>query len=233
MAGNNHERGSTARERGRVPTTPPAIGILALQGDYAAHAAAVTRLGATPRLVRTPADLTVVAGLILPGGESTTMLRLLEREGLEDQVRDFTATRPTFGTCAGLILLARGVTDPNQRSFGVLDIDVARNAYGRQVDSFMGEVEITSVAPGDPIEGVFIRAPRIARIGPQVTVLGRLVATGEPVLVAQGHLLGATFHPELTADPRVHRLFLACVAGGAEPWYGPRATPPSMEVRAS
>jgi pyridoxal 5'-phosphate synthase pdxT subunit len=209
----------------------PVIGILALQGDYAAHAAAIARLGATPRLVRTPADLAVVAGLILPGGESTTMLRLLEREGLEGAVRDFTATRPTFGTCAGVILLARGVTDPEQRSFGVLDVDVARNAYGRQVDSFVGE--ITSAALGDPIEGVFIRAPRIARIGPRVTVLGRLAATGEPVLVAEGHLLGATFHPELTADPRVHRLFLACVAGGAEPWYGPRATPPSMEVRAS
>jgi pyridoxal 5'-phosphate synthase pdxT subunit len=211
----------------------PVIGILALQGDYAAHAAAIARLGATPRLVRTAADLAVIAGLILPGGESTTMLRLLERAGLEDAVRDFTATRPTFGTCAGVILLARDVTEPQQRSFGVLDVDVARNGYGRQVDSFVGEVEITSPPIGAKIEGVFIRAPRIGRVGPGVTVLGQLAATGEPVLVAQGHLLGATFHPELTADPRVHRLFLACVAGGAEPWYGPRATPPSMEVRAS
>ena len=209
------------------------IGILALQGDYAAHAAAIERLGATPRLVRTPADLAAVAGLILPGGESTTMLRLLERAGLEDAVRDFTQHHPTFGTCAGVILLARGVTDPEQRSFGVLDIDVARNAFGRQVDSFTGDVEITSPELGASLEGVFIRAPRITRIGPGVTVLGRLATTGEPVLVAQGHLLGATFHPELTADPRVHRLFLARVAAPGEAWYGPRTTPPSMEVRAS
>jgi len=212
-------------------STNPVIGILALQGDYAAHAAAIERLGASPRLVRTPADLAAVAGLILPGGESTTMLRLLEREGLEDAVREFTARYPTFGTCAGVILLACGVTDPKQRSFGVLDVDVTRNAYGRQLDSFVGEIASAELGPG--IEGVFIRAPRISRVGPQVTVLGRLAATGEPVLVAQGHLLGATFHPELTADPRVHRLFLTRVAGQLPSWYGPRATPPSTEVRAS
>jgi len=216
--------------------TPPVIGILALQGDYAAHAGAMARLGAIPRLVRTLADLDEIAGLILPGGESTTMLRLLERAGLEDAVRDFTARYPTFGTCAGVILLARGVTEPAQRSFGVLDVDVARNAYGRQVDSFIGEIAIVSpeleAEPADPIEGVFIRAPRMGRIGPGVTVLGRLAATGEPVLVAQGHLLGGTFHPELTADQRVHRHFLARVAASAPAWYGSRATPPSTEVRA-
>jgi 5'-phosphate synthase pdxT subunit len=207
------------------------IGILALQGDFDAHAQVLARLGATPRLVRAPGDLPGLAGLILPGGESTTMLRLLEPDGFEAAVREFTAHRPTFGTCAGLILLARGVTDPVQRSFGVLDVDVARNAYGRQLDSFVGDV--ASAVLGGTIPGVFIRAPRILRTGPGVTVLGRVAATGEPVLVCAGHLLGATFHPELTADPRVHRLFLDHVAGLAPAWYGPGATPPLEEVRAS
>jgi pyridoxal 5'-phosphate synthase pdxT subunit len=210
------------------------IGILALQGDFAAHAAALERLGATPRLVRSHEDLVDLAGLILPGGESTTMLRLLEREGLEGAVQHFATTRPTFGTCAGLILLARGVSDPVQRSFGLLDVDVARNAYGRQLESFVGDVAIE--LGGGPIAGVFIRAPRIRRVGPGVEILGRLAAGGEPVLVRAGHLLGATFHPELTDDPRVHQYFLERVAGLAplsRPWYGFPAIPPSEEVRAS
>jgi 5'-phosphate synthase pdxT subunit len=189
------------------------IGVLALQGDFAAHAAALERLGAPVRLVRTPADLAGLDGLVIPGGESTTMLKLLAERGLEAALRAFVAAKPTFGTCAGLILLARGVSDPAQASFGVLDVDVARNAYGRQIDSFVGDVDLDPALdrdrdPSPPIQGVFIRAPRIRRIGPGVRVLGRLTDTGEPVLVAEGELLAATFHPELTSDSRVHRHFL-------------------------
>jgi pyridoxal 5'-phosphate synthase pdxT subunit len=206
------------------------IGILALQGDFAAHAAAFERLGAPTRLVRAPADLLELDGLVIPGGESTTMLKLLATHGLDAALRAFVAEKPTFGTCAGLILLARTVTDPAQASFGVMDVDVARNAYGRQIDSFVGDVDIdldldldrnrdhdhdrgANGHPMPPIQGVFIRAPRIRRVGPGVRVLGRLAETGEPVLVAEGHLLGATFHPELTTDSRVHRHFLDRLSG--------------------
>jgi 5'-phosphate synthase pdxT subunit len=200
-------------------TAAPLIGVLALQGDYAAHLAVLERLGARTRLVRTardlagdldPAgDLEPLDGLIMPGGESTTMLQLLERDGLEAAIAAFVAERPTFGTCAGVILLARDVTGPEQRSLGVLDVGVARNAYGRQLESFIGAVEAPAL--GGKIEGVFIRAPRLVRVGPPVTILGRLGE--EPVLVEQGHLLGATFHPELTGDARIHRYFLERLAG--------------------
>lgn len=205
---------------------PPLIGILALQGDYAAHAQMLERLGVRARLVRGAADLDGIQGLVLPGGESTTMLRLLERNGIRPGLAAFAAARPTFGTCAGLILLAREVTNPEQESLRLLDVRVARNAYGRQIDSFVGAV--IADALGGPVEGVFIRAPRITDLGPGVAVLGRLAAGdpaasghpaasgepgGEPVLIRQGHLLGATFHPELTADPRVHRYFLDEVIG--------------------
>ena len=221
------------------------IGILALQGDFAAHAAAFERLGTPTRLVRTPADLDELDGLVIPGGESTTMLKLLAAHGLDAACRAFVAEKPTFGTCAGLILLARRVTDPAQTSFGVLDVDVARNAYGRQIDSFVGDVALDldrdldrdrhDMGNGNGngeavpllIQGVFIRAPRIRRVGAGVRVLGRLAETGEPVLVAEGHLLGATFHPELTPDSRVHRHFLDRLSGS-----GRHATlRPPTEVR--
>lgn len=189
----------------------PLIGVLALQGDFAAHAAALARLGARMRLVRAPADLEGLAGLVMPGGESTAMLRLMEGNGLEPALRAFAAAHPTFGTCAGVILLAREVLAPAQPSLGLLDVAVERNGYGRQLESFVGSVEAPAL--GGPVEGVFIRAPRIRRAGPGVTVLGRLA--GEPVLVEQGHLLAATFHPELTGDARVHRHFLGWVAAAA------------------
>lgn len=196
----------------------PVVGILALQGDYAAHAKVLEQLDARTHLVRGAADLEGLAGLVIPGGESTTMLLLLERNGLRSELAAFAATRPTFGTCAGLILLAREVTNPDQDSLRVLDVSVARNAYGRQIDSFVGAVRAEAL--GGTVEGVFIRAPRITRLGPGVDVLGRLATGGraavgqaavgdrEPVLVRQGRILGATFHPELTADLRIHRFFL-------------------------
>ena len=183
------------------------IGVLALQGAYDVHAGMVQRLGATPILVRRPEQLTDLDGLILPGGESTTFLKHLERDGFFEALAVFVQNRPTFGTCAGCILLAKEVNNPPQRSFGVLDVAVERNAYGRQIDSTI--VSAATTLPGGPLEAVFIRAPRIERVGLQVEVLARRDDT--PVLVAQQHLLAATFHPELSTDDRVHRYFLDLV----------------------
>ena len=182
----------------------PRIGVLAIQGDYAAHAEALTEAGAEPVEVRNPEELETLDGLILPGGESTTMLKFLERRNFFDALKEYAAKRPVFGTCAGAILLAREVRHPHQRSLGVLDAIVERNAYGRQVDSTI--LTEPSSLPGDPLEMVFIRAPRIAQTGPSVEVLAR--REGSPVLVRQGKIMAATFHPELSADRRVHRLFV-------------------------
>jgi 5'-phosphate synthase pdxT subunit len=184
---------------------PTPVGVLALQGDYEAHARALAEIGAAPRLVRNAAELQGLAGLVIPGGESTALLRLLAREGLFQSVRDFATRRPTFGTCAGCILLAREVLPLSQASFAVLDITVERNAYGRQLESNVAVEE--SVLPGPKLEMVFIRAPRIVRTGPRVEVLAS--HAGSPALVREGSVLAATFHPELSADRRVHRLFLA------------------------
>ena len=180
------------------------IGVLALQGAYEAHAKALTALGATPKLIRLPEDLTNLDGLIMPGGESTTMLKFLERNDFFSTLQTFVQTTPTFGTCAGAILLAKDVTHPAQKSLAVLDITVERNAYGRQNDSVI--LTAPTSIPGAPLEMVFIRAPRITRTGPAVETLA--TRDGAPVLVREGHLLAATFHPELSADPRVHQLFL-------------------------
>ena len=189
--------------------TPPSltIGVLALQGAYEAHAQTLRVLGATPKLIRTPEDLEGVAGLIMPGGESTTMLKFLERNGFFEVLQNFVRTTPTFGTCAGAILLASHVEHPAQKSLGALDITVERNAYGRQIDSTILKAE--TVLPGGPLEMVFIRAPRITRIGPGVETLAS--REGFPVLVRSGHLLAATFHPELSDDTRIHKLFLDLV----------------------
>ena len=185
----------------------PTIGVLALQGAYDIHAKRLAELGATPRLVRTPAELDGLDGLVIPGGESTTFLKHLERAGFYEVLNEFVRTKPTFGTCAGCILLAKDVENPPQRSFGVLDIAVERNAYGRQNDSAILNAE--TKLPGGPMEMVFIRAPRISRIGEGIEVLAR--RGDDPALVRKGSLLAATFHPELSNDTRVHQLFLDMV----------------------
>jgi 5'-phosphate synthase pdxT subunit len=185
----------------------PRIGVLALQGDYAAHAEALVEAGAIPVEVRTREQLDGLDGLIIPGGESTTMLKFLEQRGLFDDLKNFCSARPVFGTCAGAILLAREVRNPEQKSLGLLDAVVERNAYGRQIDSSI--VFADSKLPGEKLEMVFIRAPRIIETGPEVEVLAS--RDGMPTLVRQGHLMAATFHPELTPDRRVHQAFVDLV----------------------
>ena len=181
------------------------FGVLALQGDWEAHGAILGELGCTVRCVRTQRDLDEVAALVLPGGESSAMLRLMEREGLVDALkRRMRAGMPVLATCAGVILLAETV-QPAQPSLGLLSMDVERNAYGRQVHSTVAEVDLEpELGRPSRMEGVFIRAPRITRVGGEVEVLGRW--QDDPVLVRQGKLLAATFHPELTTDRRVHAL---------------------------
>jgi 5'-phosphate synthase pdxT subunit len=186
----------------------PAIGVLAIQGDYAAHAEALVEAGAEPCEVRKPEQLAGLDGLILPGGESTTILKFLKHHFFED-LGLFCGSHPVFGTCAGAILLAREVLNPPQRSLGLLDATVERNAYGRQIDSTILTAE--TALPGGPLEMVFIRAPRIVSTGPGVEVLAR--RDGFPVLVRQGRIMAATFHPELSHDRRVHRLFVQSVTG--------------------
>jgi len=186
----------------------PTIGVLALQGAYDIHAERLAELGASTRLVRTPEQLNGLDGLVIPGGESTTFLKHLERAGFYEVLDKFVRTKPTFGTCAGCILLAKEVENPPQRSFGVLDIAVERNAYGRQNDSAILNTE--TKLPGGPMEMVFIRAPRISRIGEGIEVLAH--RGDDPALIRKGSLLAATFHPELSKDVRVHQLFLDMVA---------------------
>jgi 5'-phosphate synthase pdxT subunit len=176
----------------------PRIGVLAVQGNFREHAAVLRRLGADPVEVRRPEQLEELEGLVIPGGESTAIMRLVRLYGLENAIRAF--ARPVLGTCAGMILLDR-------EHLGLLDVEVARNAYGRQVASFEADLELA----GDerPLRGVFIRAPRVLEAGPEVEVLAEL--DGEPVLLRQGRLLVASFHPELTDDTRVHERFLDLV----------------------
>jgi 5'-phosphate synthase pdxT subunit len=182
---------------------PPRIGVLALQGDYDAHARALEEAGAETAPVRLPAQLADLDGLVIPGGESSALLKLMARDGMFDVLRAFAHIKPVFGTCAGCILLARRVVRPEQSSLGVLDATVERNAYGRQLDSTIQPTPTT--LPGGPIEAVYIRAPRIVSTGPAVDVLAK--RDGAPILVRQRHILAATFHPELSSDRRVHRLF--------------------------
>lgn len=189
-------------------TKLPRIGILAIQGDYAAHAQALAEAGAEPSDVRKPEQLAGLDGLILPGGESTTMLRFLEKHRFFEALKEFCGRKPVLGTCAGAILLAREVRNPAQRSLGILDAVVERNAYGRQIDSTILTAETT--LPGGPLEMVFIRAPRIVETGAGVQVLA--LREGFPTLVRQGEVMAATFHPELSRDRRVHRLFVELVA---------------------
>jgi len=192
------------------------IGVLALQGDFDLHRKALDRIGAPSVEVRKPAELDEVAGLVMPGGESTTLLKIMDAWDFVPALEKFHAGgRPIFGTCAGLILLARDVESPKQRSLGFIDITAERNAYGRQKESF--ETELTGDL-GDgprPLKAVFIRAPRIRRMGPGVTALAE--HRGECVMARQGSILVAAFHPELTDDPAVHRYFVDMVRAGGPP----------------
>ena len=202
------DSGTTQSEpRETQASTPVTIGVLALQGDYAAHAVALTDVGANAVLVRNVAQLAGLDGLIIPGGESTTFLKFLERDGFLAELAEFVRTKPTFGTCAGCILLADEVVHPAQASLAVLHATVERNSYGRQIDSSIEHSP--SKLGGDPLEMVYIRAPRILKVAEDVEVLAE--RDGFPVLVRQGDLLAATFHPELSDDRRVHRLFVEMV----------------------
>ena len=185
----------------------PLIGVLALQGDFEAHQKAFERAGAVAVQVRTAEELDRVGGLVIPGGESTTMLKLLHIENLLEPLRRFGGSKPIFGTCAGAILLASRVTHPEQESLSLMDIDVERNGYGRQLDSHVATLDGLD---GGRLEAVFIRAPIIRRAGPGVRVLARY--QGDPVLVEEGLHLAATYHPELTVDSRVHGLFVGKAA---------------------
>lgn len=190
-----------------------AVAVLALQGDFEAHRRALDAIGIDSFEARNPEELEGAAGLVIPGGESTTLWKFFEFAPWEPAISKFAAAgKPILGTCAGAIVLAREVTNPVQRSLGLIDIGVERNAYGRQLDSFVGEVDAPDL--GGRLPAVFIRAPRIRRVGTGVEVVGRRPdgvsgEAGEPVLVRQGAIVAATFHPELTGDPRVHKLVFA------------------------
>jgi 5'-phosphate synthase pdxT subunit len=182
------------------------IGVLALQGDFDAHRLRLQELGAEVVLVKNPGQLDEIDGLVIPGGESSTFLKLLGAAGFQ-KLRDFVLTKPSFGTCAGAILLAKEVENPAQSGLGAIDIAIRRNAYGRQIDSSIRE----GLFRGSPIEMVFIRAPKISRLGSGVEVLATEGKDKDPVVVRQGSAMAATFHPELTDDPRIHRAFLDLV----------------------
>lgn len=185
----------------------PRIGVLAIQGDFDAHASALRDAGAEAVLIRKPEELATIDGLIIPGGESTTFLKFLARDGFLSALQDFVQKKPTFGTCAGCILLAKEVLNPAQESLAVLDATVERNAYGRQNDSAI--LEAQTRLEGGPLEMIYIRAPRIVKTDADVEVLAE--RDGFPALVRQRHILAATFHPELSADRRVHQLFVDLV----------------------
>jgi 5'-phosphate synthase pdxT subunit len=180
------------------------IGVLALQGDFDAHRRRLEQLGAEVVLVKKPEQLDEIDGLVIPGGESGTFLKLLGEAGFE-KLKQFVRVKPTFGTCAGAILLANEVENPTQSGLGALDVRIRRNAYGRQIDSSIREGRLGD----EPIEMVFIRAPKIERVGPGVEVIA--TEGSDPVAVRQGRVMAATFHPELSDDTRVHQFFLNLV----------------------
>ncbi len=188
------------------------IGVLALQGDFDAHRRRLEELGAEVALVKKSEQLDEIDGLVIPGGESSTFLKLLGDQGFE-KLKEFVRLKPTLGTCAGAILLAAEVENPKQVGLGAIDIDIRRNAYGRQIDSSIREGKLRSAGRGDsPLEMVFIRAPKIERVGPGVEVIA--TEGKDPVAVRQGKAMAATFHPELSEDTRVHRAFLEMVRVG-------------------
>ncbi len=183
------------------------VGVVAVQGDFAEHIAMLNRLGVATREVRLPKDLEGIDALIIPGGESTTLRRLFDLYGLTGPITTLASSGlPTWGTCAGMIMLAAKLTDSRPEPLGVMDITVTRNAYGRQVDSFEADVEFPQLGE-DPFHAIFIRAPAVAAMGPDVEVLGSL-EDGAPVALRQGRRLATAFHPELTEDTRFHRYFL-------------------------
>ena len=185
------------------------VAVLALQGDFEAHRRALEEIGAESFEARRPHDLAGADGLVIPGGESTTLWKFFEAEPWEAAFRAFAESgKPILGTCAGAIVLSRDVTRPAQRGLGLIDLSIERNAYGRQVDSFIAEVDCPGL--GAPMPAVFIRAPRIRACGPGVEILGS--HGGEPVLVRQGNIVAATFHPELTRDRRLHRLLFSAAS---------------------
>jgi len=185
------------------------VGVLALQGDFDAHRRRLEELGVRVVLIKKPEQLSQIDGLVIPGGESSTFLKLLGEAGFE-KLKDFVRLKPSFGTCAGAILLAKEVENPRQTGLGAIDIGIRRNAYGRQVDSSIREGRFRD----SPIEMVFIRAPKIERVGPGVEVLA--TEGKDPVVVQQGKTMAATFHPELSDDSRIHRAFLDLVRNGAK-----------------
>jgi 5'-phosphate synthase pdxT subunit len=191
----------------QTSAAPVKIGVLALQGDFDAHRKRLEELGANVVLVRKPDQLDEIDGLIIPGGESSTFLKLLGEAEFE-KLKEFVRVRPTFGTCAGAILLAKEIQNPSQNGLGAIDIDIRRNAYGRQIDSSIR----AGLFGGSPIEMVFIRAPKISRVGPGVETLA--TEGDDIVAVRQGKTMAATFHPELSSDTRIHQAFLDLVVNG-------------------
>jgi 5'-phosphate synthase pdxT subunit len=190
------------------------IGVLALQGDFDAHRRRLEELGARVVLVKKPEQLDEIDGLVIPGGESGTFLKLLGEEGFE-KLRQFVRVKPTFGTCAGAILLATEVENPKQAGLGAIDIGIRRNAYGRQIDSSIREGKFTpEKLAASPLEMVFIRAPKIERVGSAVKVIATEGEDNLPVAVRQGSVMAATFHPELSDDTRLHQAFLDIVSNG-------------------
>ncbi len=188
------------------------VGVLALQGDFAEHEAVLHRLGVETREVRLTSDLEGLDALIIPGGESTTMTRLMADYGLLGPLRQFAAEKPVWGTCAGMIVLAREATDLESETLGLIDMEVQRNAFGRQVDSFETDLTVAELG-SEPLHTVFIRAPVVRSVGEAVQVLARLDGQGV-VAARQGHLLATAFHPELTDDDRLHRYFLSMISEG-------------------
>lgn len=182
-------------------------GVLALQGDFAEHSSILKGLGAAVQEVRVPADLESVDSVIIPGGESTTITRLITRYGLGDPLRSFARSKPVWGTCAGMIVMARVSTDLDQETLGIMDVEVERNAFGRQVDSFETDLAIAEI-DGPPLHAVFIRAPLIRSVGSGVKVLAEIEGQGV-VAAREGQMLVTSFHPELTRDTRMHEYFLS------------------------
>jgi 5'-phosphate synthase pdxT subunit len=189
------------------------VGVLALQGDFAEHESMLKRLGVDAPEVRLPSDLEGLDALVIPGGESTTITRLLEAYGLSEPIREFARAKPVWGTCAGAIVMARDATDLDRPTLDLMDIEVRRNAFGRQVDSFETDIPVEGIE-GPPLHAVFIRAPVIESVGEGVEVLARL-ESGEIVAVRQGQMLATSFHPELTDDPRMHALFVGMAKGAS------------------